>query len=120
MPLSEDEQRILQEIEAQFYATDPELAQQVSSTTVYRYAARNIKWSMLGLLAGFAVLVWSFASSAFLGFVGFVAMVGFALLIERNLRKLGRAGLQSMTSRWRATFGDAGRQVRGRLRKDES
>ena len=31
MPLSEDEQRILQEIEAQFYANDPQLAQQVKN-----------------------------------------------------------------------------------------
>lgn len=120
MPLSEDEQRILQDIEAQFYATDPELAQQVSSTTVYRYAARGIKWSFLGFLAGFAVLVSYFATSALLGFAGFVAMVGFSVVIERNLRKLGRAGLASMTSRWRGAVGDAGRQVRGRLRRDDT
>src|SRR5882762_5287803 len=48
MPLSEDEQRILQEIEAQFYANDPQLAQQVSETTLYRHASRNIKWAALG------------------------------------------------------------------------
>ena len=50
MPLSEDEQRILQEIEAQFYANDPQLAQQVSETTLYRHAARNIKWAGLGFV----------------------------------------------------------------------
>ena len=42
MPLSEDEQRILQEIEQQLYASDPELAREVSSTTVYRHAGRNL------------------------------------------------------------------------------
>ena len=50
MPLSEDEQRILQEIEAQFYANDPQLAQQVSETTLYRHASRNIKWAALGFV----------------------------------------------------------------------
>ena len=57
MPLSEDEQRILQEIEAQFYANDPQLAQQVSETTLYRHASRNIKWSALGFVVGFVVLL---------------------------------------------------------------
>src|ERR1043165_8209839 len=62
MPLSEDEQRILQEIEAQFYANDPQLAQQVSETTLYRHSARNIKWAALGFVVGFVVLLTSFAS----------------------------------------------------------
>ncbi len=57
MPLSEDEQRILQEIEAQFYANDPQLAQQVSETTLYRHASRNIKWAALGFVVGFVVLL---------------------------------------------------------------
>src|SRR5439155_4263973 len=61
MPLSEDEQRILQEIEAQFYANDPQLAQQVSETTLYRHASRNIKWAALGFVVGFIVLLTSFA-----------------------------------------------------------
>src|SRR5438094_536673 len=82
MPLSEDEQRILQEIEAQFYANDPQLAQQVSETTLYRHATRNIKWAVLGFVVGFLVLLTSFASSLFFGFVGFLAMLGCALLVE--------------------------------------
>ena len=79
MPLSEDEQRILQEIEAQFYANDPQLAQQVSETTLYRHASRNIKWAALGFVVGFVVLLTSFASSLFFGFVGFLAMLGLRL-----------------------------------------
>jgi DUF3040 family protein len=125
MPLSEDEQRILQEIEAQFYATDPQLAQQVSETTLYRHAARNIKWAVIGFLAGFVVLVLSFASSIFLGFIGFLAMLACAFVVERNVRKLGRAGLESITasmkgSRIKGFFGDAGRNMRGRFRRDDN
>ena len=52
MPLSEEEQRILQEIEANLTATDPGLVQQVSETTLYRHAARAIKWAVLGFVAG--------------------------------------------------------------------
>ena len=43
MPLSEDEQRILQQIEAQLYESDPALAREVATTTLYSHAFRNIK-----------------------------------------------------------------------------
>ena len=124
MPLSEDEQRILQEIEAQFYATDPQLAQQVSETTLYRHAARTIRWAVFGFVAGFVVLVASFASSLVLGFAGFLAMLACAFIIERNVRKLGRAGLESLTSqmkssRLKGVLGDAGDNVRRRFKRDD-
>ena len=57
MPLSEDEQRILREIEANLSVTDPKLVQQVSDTTLYRHSARLIKWSVLGFVAGLVLLV---------------------------------------------------------------
>jgi DUF3040 family protein len=125
MPLSEDEQRILQEIEAQFYATDPHLAQQVSETTLYRHAARNIKWAVLGFVAGFVVLVLSFASSLLLGFTGFLVMLACAFIVERNVRKLGRAGLDSLTAsmkgnRLKNLFGEAGRNLKRPFRRDDS
>lgn len=125
MPLSEDEQRILQEIEAQFYATDPQLAQQVSETTLYRHAARSIKWGVLGFLAGFVILVVSFASSLVLGFAGFLAMLACAFVVERNVRKLGRAGLESLTlqmrgARVRGLLGDAGQNFRRRFKRGEN
>jgi uncharacterized protein YqgC (DUF456 family) len=125
MPLSEDEQRILQEIEAQFYATDPHLAQQVSETTLYRHAARNIKWAAIGFVAGFIVLVVSFASSLVAGFAGFLGMLACAFVVERNLRKMGRAGLDSLTatmkgSRLKNLFGTAGRTIKRPFRRDES
>lgn len=125
MPLSEDEQRILQEIEAQFYATDPQLAQQVSETTLYRHAARSIKWAVLGFLAGFVILVVSFASSLVLGFAGFLAMLACAFVVERNVRKLGRAGLESLTlqmrgARVRGLLGDAGQNFRRRFKRGEN
>ena len=125
MPLSEDEQRILQEIEAQFYANDPQLAQQVSETTLYRHASRNIKWSALGFVVGFVVLLTSFASSTFFGFIGFLGMLGCAFVIVGNVRKMGKAGFDSITAsvrgkRLKAMFGDAGKNIRKPFRKDEN
>ena len=124
MPLSEDEQRILQEIEQQFYEHDPALAREVGSTTLYRHAGRNLKWAAMGFIAGFAVLIAFFATNLVLGFVGFLVMLGCAFLFERNLRKLGRAGWQQMTASMRGGnlreyFGDAGTRLRRRFKKED-
>ena len=124
VPLSEDEQRILRDIERTFYENDPEFAGKVRSETLYRHAGRNAKWAALGFLTGLVVLVISFASNVFLGFVGFLLMLGSAFVFERNVRKMGKAGLQQLSQSMRArgfsaTLGDTGRRLRERLRKDE-
>lgn len=105
MPLSEDEQRILQEIEAHLSASDPDLVQQVSETTVYRHGARQIRWFTLLFMVGFALLLLTFASSLLLGFVGFLVMLVAALQIALNLRRLGKAGIQSITDSFRGHGG---------------
>jgi F0F1-type ATP synthase assembly protein I len=125
MPLSEDEQRILQEIEANLSATDPALVQQVSETTLYRHAARSIKWAVAGFLAGLVLLILTFANSLPLGIAGFLVMLACLLVIERNARKLGKAGLDNLTGSLRGgalkgMFGNAGRRWRERWRRDDS
>jgi hypothetical protein len=124
VPLSEDEQRILHEIEQQLYESDHAFADKVRSTTLFRHAGRNLKWSALGFVAGLALLIASFASSVVLGFAGFLVMLGSAFVFERNLRKMGRAGWQQMTESMRGGnlreyFGSAGKRFRGRFKRDE-
>ena len=122
MPLSEDEQRILQEIEQQFYEHDPALAREVGSTTLYKHAGRNCKWAALGFIAGLVLLLFSFASSLFLGALGFGIMLASAFFFERNLRKMGRASWQEFTEAMRARggpLGETGRKLRDRFRRDE-
>src|SRR5204862_8238211 len=114
----------LQEIEAQCYPNDPQRAQQVSETTLYRHSARHIKWAALGFVVGFVVLLTSFASSLFFGFVGFLAMLGGAWVIFINLRKMGKAGLESITAsvkrkKLKNCFGDAGNNVRRPFRNED-
>ena len=53
MPLSEEEQRILSEIESQLRASDPDLARQVGSTTIYSHALRQLRWGIVGFIAAF-------------------------------------------------------------------
>jgi small-conductance mechanosensitive channel len=126
VPLSEDEQRILQEIEQQFYDTDPALAREIASSSIYKHAFRNMKYATLGFIAGVVLLIYTLITTSFVvSFVcGFLVMLASALWFERNARKLGRAGLHHMTSSMRAAglreyFGGAGRRVRDRFRRDK-
>ena len=125
MPLSEDEQRILSEIEAQLYESDPALAKEVSSTTVYTHAFRNLKWATAAFLLGVAVLVFTLSTSYWLSFGGFLIMLASALFFERNARKLGRVGLQQMTQNMRTTgvkdyFGNPAEKMRDRFKRDQN
>ncbi|HEX2275185.1 MAG TPA: DUF3040 domain-containing protein [Acidimicrobiales bacterium] len=123
MPLSEDEQRILHEIEQQFYESDPAFAREVGKTTLYRHAGRNLKWAAAGFFCGFLLLIVAFASSLLLGFAGFLVMLASAIVFERNLRKMGRAGWQQVTGTMKAnnlreSLGDAGRRLRKRFKRE--
>jgi len=123
VPLSPEEQRILQDIEKSFYEHDPQFSRKVSETTIYRVAGRNLKWLALGFVGGLVLLLWSFTQSLLLGLVGFLIMLACAYFFERNLRKMGRAGLQSLTATLRAgglgsRMGTAGKRVRDRFKRE--
>lgn len=118
MPLSEDEERILGEIAQQFYTDDPEFAREVGETTLYTHTVRRMKWSGFGFAAGVVFLVASLSTSYLLAFGGFLVMLGCALYFERNLRKLGKAGLDQVTRSIKATgFRDAIGGARGKMRE---
>ena len=124
MPLSEDEQRILSEIEQQLYASDPSLAREVGSTTIYRHAGRNLKWAGLGFAVGLVIMVLTFISSIALALAGFLLMLASAIFFERNLRKMGRAGWKQWsdtvrTSGVKERMGTVGDRMRDRFKRDE-
>jgi hypothetical protein len=122
VPLSEDEQRILSEIEQRLYESDPQLAREVSSTTVYTHAIRGMKWAAAGFVAGVAILIATLSVSYVLAFAGFLVMLGAALIFERNARHLGKAGLAQITQRRAESRGESGwigQRVRDRFRRDD-
>lgn len=124
MPLSEEEQRILGEIEQQLYASDPALAREIADSTVYRHAARNLKWAVLGFVVGTAILVGTLHISFLLAFVGFLILLGCTLSIVRDLRRMGRAGMTQLSDSMRASgmrnaLGNTGQRMRERFRRDE-
>ncbi len=125
MPLSEDEQRILSEIEQQLYESDPELAREVGSTTVYSHASRNLRWAVFGFVVGLVVMILTLTISFWLAFIGFAIMLGAALYFEQNARRLGRAGLQQISQSMRSGGlrnmfgGGSSGPLRDRLRGDD-
>lgn len=92
MPLSEHEQRVLAELEESLVRQDPRFAQRVAAKTVYKDAGNQCKWAGLGFLVGLAVLVAFYTESVPLGLLGVALMFGSAVVFERGLRRLGRAG----------------------------
>ncbi len=126
MPLSEDEQRILQQIEQQFYVHDPELAGEIGSHSVYTHCLRQMRWAVAVFVVGVIVLVVALATatSFLVSFGGFVVMLAAALWFERSLRKMGRAGMAQLSASLRTGglrdyFGDTSDRVRSRLRRDD-
>jgi Protein of unknown function (DUF3040) len=116
VPLSEDEERILQEIAQRFYEDDPSFAREVSETTLYRHTVRRMKWSIVGLVVA------ALSTSFWLSFGFFLVMLACALVFERNLRKLGKAGIDQLSRSVRANglrdaLGGAGQRMRDRLNK---
>jgi hypothetical protein len=110
MPLSEDEQRILAEIERNLHESDPRLAREVSETTVYRFALGSLRWTILAMVAGIAVMVATLQIHYLFAFVGFLLLLAGAVGLERNLRLMGRAGVDQFSRAFRAANGgDASR-----------
>ena len=79
MPLSEHEQRILEEIERRLAEDDPKLVEQVGRTDLYTHLARRIRLAAVAFVLGCALLL-LFVVSPWIAAVGFVTMIGSALL----------------------------------------
>ena len=95
MPLSDEEQRILREIEAQLQ-TDEKFANAVSSAGLYRHSARRVYGALIGVIVSLVAIVASLQIHFLIAFAAFVVMMGFALVIERQVRLIGRAGVQDL------------------------
>jgi predicted outer membrane lipoprotein len=124
VPLSEDEERILNEIERGFYRHDPRSAKRNSGTTLPRYLARNCRWALLGFIGGLIILLVSFASSWILGLVGFGVMTAMAIVFVQNMRRMGRHGWQQLTSNldrrgFAERYGETTKRLRRRLGDDK-
>lgn len=122
MPLSEDEQRIIEEIERNFYDSDPAFAKEVSSASLQRVATRNLRLSMLGFVVGLVVVIALFTRSVVFGFAGFAMMVGSGFGVYMSFMTLSRANVKAMgakTGNITEAFGKRSQQLRERFKKDD-
>ena len=108
MPLSEHEQRILEEIERRLAEDDPKLVEQVGRTDLYTHLSRRIRLAAIAFLLG-CVLLLLFVVSAWIAAIGFVTMIGSALMIYRYLGQLGRDQIRAMQSEGSSFSGLIGR-----------
>jgi Protein of unknown function (DUF3040) len=86
MPLDDKEQRILAEIERQFYEEDPELARAVRK--IEKPARFGIRLSLLGVIAGLAITI-AYVSYTWVAAVGFALLVASATSLVNGLRLRG-------------------------------
>ena len=80
VPLSEHEQRMLDEIESALYAEDPKFASSVTKQRVGRPTARRRLIALLGFLVGLALLVGGLMVDVTVGGFPILSFVGFLLM----------------------------------------
>ncbi len=124
MPLSEHEQKILEEIERQLYEQDPKFARNVASRAAKGHSARNLRRGISLFLLGVVALFVFFADPLTLvGVAAFLLMLSGATLGYNGLKRSGEeravrrgtSGGDSLTGRLKAQLG----KVR-RLRRRDS
>ena len=90
MPLSEHEQRLLEQIERALVDDDPKFASTVRSGDRRFTARRKLQLGALLVLLGLAVVVLgAVLSSVILGVIGFLASFGGLVLVVFNFRHAG-------------------------------
>jgi hypothetical protein len=98
MPLSEHEQRILEEIEKRLAEEDPRLVESVTKASVTGHALRRVRWGIAGFVVGLAML-FLFIISTSVAVAGFIVMLGSGLVVYHYLKKMGRDQLRSYGER---------------------
>lgn len=86
MPLDDKEQKILAEIERQFYEEDPELARAVER--IERPSRIGVKLSLVGMVAGLAIVI-AYISNTWIAVAGFGLLVASATTLVNSLRVRG-------------------------------
>ena len=96
MPLSDHEQRLLEQIERALYAEDPKFASTVSSTDLRTHARRRVRRALVLLVLGMvALLAGVMIPNIALGVAGFCIMLGSAGFAASQYKRLaGRPDLR--------------------------
>ena len=90
MPLSEDEQRILRQIEQEL-KQDPSFSERG-----VRVTRRRLTLLVIGMAAGLVLTVAGLAISFWLAFAAFIGVLAMAVLLESEIRVIGREKLGNL------------------------
>ena len=94
MPLSDHEQRLLEQIERALYADDPKFASSVRASDLRKHYRRRLMRSAVGFVIGLAILVAGLVTQVFylaVGVAGFLVMFLSALFGVSAWRRLAGA-----------------------------
>ncbi|MET9846401.1 DUF3040 domain-containing protein [Streptomyces ossamyceticus] len=95
MPLSEHEQRMLEQMERALYAEDPKFASALEGSGLRTYTRRRVYQAVAGFLVGIALLMAGMvAQQIWVSVVGFLVMLGCAVLAVTGWRKAPKPGEQ--------------------------
>lgn len=111
VPLSEEEQRILHEIERSFYAGD----QAPGSSAASRLGdVRRVRLAAAGFVVSLVMLLVGFASNFAIGAVAFLGMVATGAMLADGIRRVGGERLRSSAGRLGSMVADPSRRLRNR------
>ncbi|MGY4903885.1 DUF3040 domain-containing protein [Streptomyces sp. 900116325] len=95
MPLSEHEQRMLEQMERALYAEDPKFATALEGSGLRTYTRRRVYQAVAGFLVGIALLMAGMvAQQIWISVGGFLVMLGCAVLAVTGWRKAPKPGEQ--------------------------
>ncbi|MFG2221744.1 DUF3040 domain-containing protein [Streptomyces sp. NPDC050161] len=116
MPLSEHEQRMLEQMERALYAEDPKFATALEGSGLRTYTRRRVYQAVVGFLVGIGLLMAGMvAQQIWISVVGFLVMLGCAVLAVTGWRKAPKPGEQkSGAAPGKAGGAAARRQARAR------
>ncbi|MFG2140672.1 DUF3040 domain-containing protein [Streptomyces sp. NPDC048650] len=115
MPLSEHEQRMLEQMERALYAEDPKFATALEGSGLRTYTRRRVYQAVVGFLVGIGLLMAGMvAQQIWISVVGFLVMLGCAVLAVTGWRKAPKPGEQQ------ASGGTAGGPARRQARQRRS
>lgn len=113
MPLSEHEQRMLEQMERALYAEDPKFASALEGSGLRTYTRRRVYQAVAGFLMGIALLMAGMvAQQIWVSVVGFLVMLGCAVLAVTGWRKAPKPGEQPA-----GAAGSAGARRQARQRR---
>ncbi|MET9861434.1 DUF3040 domain-containing protein [Streptomyces smyrnaeus] len=119
MPLSEHEQRMLEQMERALYAEDPKFATALEGSELRRYTRKRVYQAVAGFLVGIALLMAGMvAQQIWISVVGFLVMLGCAVLAVTGWRKAPKQGEgQAQGQSAQGAGPESGRRQQPRSRK---